>query len=198
MNPSLKEIEEMHRKYALNEELFSAVYGHCRIVEEIALQLISNIDFCINKDLVRIGCLLHDIGVYKLFDKNGKMIPEVSYITHGIRSEEILKNEGFSGEIWKFGSHHTGVGLSMSDIKAQGLQLPLQDYLAETPEQRLVMYADKFHSKTTPAVFNSFEWYKDHVAQFGNEKVATFEALASEFGMPKLKPLSQKYGLAIR
>lgn len=193
----LEEIKALHRKYAPNEELFETVFTHCQIVWEIAEQLMQRID-SIDANLVRIGCLLHDIGVYTLFDEQGNMYPNNQYITHGIRSEEILRSEGFPDEICKFGSHHTGVGLFVADIKAQNLPLPAQDYLAETKEQLLVMYADKFHSKTKPAVFNSFEWYKEHVSQFGTEKARLFEEMAQQFGVPELKALSEKYKFAIR
>ncbi len=37
----------------------------------------------------------------------------------------------------------------------QNLPVPPADYLAETPEERLVMYADKFHSKSHPGRFLS-------------------------------------------
>lgn len=50
---------------------------------------------------------------------------------------------------------HTGVGLTKEDVLVQGLPLPPADYVAITPEERLVMYADKFHSKTTPPTFVS-------------------------------------------
>jgi hypothetical protein len=48
--------------------------------------------------------------------------------------------------------------------------LPEQDFTAESLEERLVMYADKFHSK--PPRFNSFAQYVAHAAKFGQEKFA--------------------------
>jgi uncharacterized protein len=76
--------------------------------------------------------------------------------------------------------------------------LPVDDYLAETDEELLIMYADKFHSKTTPPYFNSFEWYKQGVAKFGADKVIKLENMAKKFGVPDLKPLSEKYGYEVR
>jgi hypothetical protein len=38
--------------------------------------------------------------------------------------------------------HQAGVGLRREDVIRQGLPLPPADYLAETSEERLVMYVD--------------------------------------------------------
>lgn len=42
---------------------------------------------------------------------------------------------------------------------SQNLPVPPADYLAETAEERLVMYADKFHSKSRPTRFLSPDAY---------------------------------------
>lgn len=152
----------------------------------------------VDLELVKAGCLLHDIGVYELLDKDGKDREDIHYITHGIRGEAILKKEGFPEIIWRFGSHHTGVGLTKKDITSQNLPLPLQDYEAETIEEELVMYADKFHSKMTLPCFNTFEYYKQSVAKFGQDKSEKFAQMADKFGVPDLDPLIAKYGHAVR
>jgi uncharacterized protein len=196
--PNTQDIKRLHRKYAPTDEAFDLVFTHCNIVWDIAYQLITNGNFAIDSELVQAGCLLHDVGVYSLFDTSGKELTNSAYITHGIRGEEILKAEGFPEIIYRFASHHTGVGLSKQDILLQKLPLPIQDYEAETTEELLVMYADKFHSKTQPPYFNPFGWYKSHVGQFGPGKAERLEAMAKQFGLPDLSPLSEKYGHQIR
>jgi uncharacterized protein len=198
MNYSPEDLEELHRKYAPSDEVFDLVYTHCNIVLDIANQLIENGNFAVNADLIRVGCMVHDIGVHPLFNSSGVLKDGVKYITHGTEGEAILKNEGFPEKLWRFASHHTGVGLTKADVINQKLPLPEADYLAETDEELLVMYADKFHSKTTPPYFNSYEWYKNDIAQFGKDKVIKFEAMAAKFGVPDLAPLSKKYGFEIR
>jgi uncharacterized protein len=142
--------------------------------------------------------LLHDIGVYSLLDEDGKERPDVHYITHGIRGESILKGEGFPEVIWRFASHRTGVGPTRQDITSQNLPLPLQDYVADTKEEALVMYADKFHSKTTPPCFNTYAYYREAVAKFGQEKAKKFVQMAQEFRVPDLAPLIAAYGHEVR
>ncbi|HEU5121637.1 MAG TPA: HD domain-containing protein [Candidatus Saccharimonadales bacterium] len=187
------EIEALHKKYAPTDELFELVFTHCKIIWDIAGQILEAKRLPIDKDLVRLGCLLHDIGVYTLYDEKGEKRYNFSYVTHGIRGEEILKKEGFPEEVWRIASHHTGVGLSRADIVKQGLPLPKQDFMADTLEEELVMYADKFHSKTTPPRFNTYESYKGYAAKFGDDKVVAFEHMANEFGIPDLAPLIAAY-----
>lgn len=196
--PSNEDIERLHKKYAPNDELFSLVYGHCKIVWDIANQLIENRHLSVDREVVRVGCLLHDIGVYRLWDKEAG-IDWKNYIAHGILGDELLKNEPSISPVFAhIASHHTGVGLTSQDVIDDALPLPPGDYLAETPEERLVMYADKFHSKTTPPSFNSVAWYAEHVATFGKEKAELFMGMVDEFGEPDLEKLSKKYGYIVR
>lgn len=195
--PTLQEIEALHRKYAPTEEVFELVWTHCRIVGDIALQLAQTSGAYVDTDLVEVGCLLHDIGVYALYD-GGEFGANQNYITHGIRGEEILKNEGFSETIQRFASHHTGVGITKKQIVERNLPLPHEDFLAETPEEELIMYADKFHSKTEPPYFNSYDYYADYTIQFGEENVESLKQLTAKFGKPDLAPFIAQYGHALR
>jgi uncharacterized protein len=77
------------------------------------------------------------------------------------------------------------VGVTKEDVLKQGLPLPVADYLAVTDEERLVMYADKFHSKSRPTAFLTADEYASQVRRFGEEKVTAFQALRAEFGDPE-------------
>lgn len=188
----------MHKKYAPSAAVYDLVYTHCLIVRDIAVQLIVNSSLEVNRELVEIGAMLHDIGVYPLFAINGRLREGVQYITHGIEGERILRQEGLPESVWRFAAHHTGVGLTKQDIIDQNLALPAADYLAKTDEERLIMFADKFHSKTTPPFFNSYGWYLSDVAKFGTDKVTMFEQMAVLFGQPDLRLLQAKYRFEIR
>lgn len=195
---SQDDVIAMHKKYAPSAAVYDLVYTHCLIVRDVAVQLIVNSSLEVNRELVEIGAMLHDIGVYPLFETNGRLREGVQYITHGIEGERILRQEGLPESVWRFAAHHTGVGLTKQDIIDQKLALPAADYLAKTDEERLIMFADKFHSKTTPPFFNSYEWYRSDVAKFGTDKVAMFEQMAVLFGQPDLRLLQAKYPFEIR
>ncbi len=195
--PSRDAIEQLHRKYATTDDVFEIIYTHCLIVEEIALWVAETKGLRVDKNLLSIGALLHDIGVYRFYDKQGTETPD-NYLRHGIYGYEILKTEGFDEVICRFGSHHTGVGITKAEIIANKLPLPHEDFMAETDEELLVMYADKFHSKDIPPCFNTVNWYADHVAKFGDEKRRAFVAMVNRYSAPDLGALSQKYGHIVR
>jgi uncharacterized protein len=190
--PVDREILALHEKHAPTAEAFDLVYTHCLIVCGIAEQLHGrSADLDIR--LVRAGSLLHDIGVYRLYDEAGKL-DHANYIRHGVLGHELLLEEGFPEEICRFASHHTGVGLTREDVLRQRLPLPPADYVAETGEETLVMYADKFHSKTTPPALLTASAYAASVRRFGKDKVAAFESMHKMFGDPDLTPFSIAYG----
>lgn len=196
--PTDDEILVLHKKRAPTPEALDLVYTHCEIVCDIAEQIYSRSSASaeIDIDLVRAGSLLHDIGVYELYDDSGHL-DGPNYILHGVLGYELLQREGLPEVICRFASHHTGVGISADDVRAQRLRLPPADYLAETAEERLVMYADKFHSKKTPPVFLTASAYANSVRRFGEDKVRAFQAMRATFGEPDLTQLSDAYGQGI-
>ncbi|MFC9503345.1 HD domain-containing protein [Streptomyces sp. NPDC057002] len=184
--PGPAEIQALHEKHAPSAEAFRLVHTHCEIIWGIAEQLLSAPHLAhLDAELVRAGCLLHDIGVYRLYGDDGRL-NHANYIRHGLLGHEILEAEGFPEPLCRFCSHHTGVGLTRDDIVSQKLPLPPADYLAQSEEERLVMYADKFHTKSRPSVFLSPDEYAAHVRRFGADKVTAFQALRAEFGDPDL------------
>jgi uncharacterized protein len=193
--PTDEEILGLHEKHAPTAKALDLVYTHCQIVCGIAEQLHSRLSPGqeIDIDLARAGALLHDVGVYRLYDNAGNL-DGANYIRHGILGYELLQEDGFPDAICRFASHHTGVGLTRDDVIAQRLPLPPADYLAETGEEGLVMYADKFHSKTTPPALLTAPAYAAKVRRFGAEKVAAFQAMRATFGEPDLAPFSDAYG----
>ncbi|MEV4437619.1 HDIG domain-containing metalloprotein [Streptomyces sp. NPDC049577] len=185
--PTVQQIRALHEKYAPTRAAFELVHTHCEIVSRIAEQLLARAAGTLDADLVRTGALLHDIGVYRL---NG-----AGYIRHGILGHEILRDEGFPERLGRFCSCHVGVGLTRHDVLSGKLDVPVADYLAETAEEQLVMYADKFHTKSSPPAFLSVESYEAFLAmRFGPEKVRAFHALRERFGVPDLTALRAEYG----
>ncbi|GIF23868.1 uncharacterized protein BJ973_004480 [Actinoplanes tereljensis] len=179
-------IRALHRELAADDATFELVYTHCEIVWAIAEQLIRDRLLAVDADLVRAGCLAHDVGVHLL---NG-----AAYIRHGILGEELLRERGFPAEVARFCGHHTGVGLTRDDVERQQLPLPPGDYLAETPEERLVMYADKFHSKTDPPVFLTAATFTARIRRFGDGHAARFAGMVDEYGEPDLAALAARFG----
>jgi uncharacterized protein len=195
--PADQEILALHEKHAPTAQALDVVYTHCLIVCGIAEQLHARSDAGLDLGLVRAGSLLHDIGVYRLYDDAGEL-DHRGYIRHGLLGYQLLREEGLAEEICRFASHHTGMGLTRDDVIRQRLPLPPADYLAETGEEELVMYADKFHSKTSPPAFLTADAYAASVRRFGEGKVAAFKSLRARFGDPDLAPFVKAYGHRVR
>lgn len=185
-----EQIEQLHQKYATSETAYNFIYTHCQAVADIAAQLIESRGLNVDKELVRTGALLHDIGGYKFIGADGNFDPH--YICHGVEGYTILQQEGLPENLCRIAERHTGVGLTKEHIIESHLPLPHRDLVAETLEEELIMYADKYHSK--PPRFNSYESYRAHAQKFGESNALKFENFAKKFGIPNLKPLSEKYG----
>lgn len=182
--PTDAEILALHERHAPTRAALDLVYDHCLTVCAIAEQLAARVDDT-DGDLVRAGALLHDIGVYQLYDDAG-VLDHANYIRHGVLGYELLAREGLPERLCRFASHHTGVGISRDEVIRQGLPIPPGDYMAETREETIVMYADKFHTKTEPPSFVTAAEYTASTRRFGPDKVAAFEALRDQFGDPDL------------
>lgn len=193
--PGYEEIIALHKKYAPSGKAFDLVFTHSQIVWELAGQLIEKSNLPVNFELVRVGCLLHDIGVYRLYLPNGE-IDHKNYIKHGTEGHALLKEEGFDEQICRFASCHTGVGLSKKEIEEVGLPIPPADYFAKTPEERLIMYADKFHTKNPPKLM-TVDTYAEFRKKFGEESVELFRNFQREFGTPDLEQIAREYELEI-
>lgn len=196
--PTYDQVEQLHRKYAPTQAAYDLVFTHCAIVRDVALQRAEAAGLTIDKELVTIGCLLHDIGVYCLMDTEGNMPLSSAYIRHGIEGESLLKEEGYPEYLYRFASHHTGAGLTKQQIIDENLPLPHHDYIADTIEEKLVMYADKFHSKSLPPRFNTHEYYANFIKQFGDDASVRFAEFTDLFGTPDLTLLIEKYGHMVR
>ncbi|TDD30817.1 HDIG domain-containing protein [Kribbella turkmenica] len=189
--PTDREIRALHRDHAPTRAAFESVYVHCELVSRIAEQFLSGLD--VDGDLVRAGCLLHDLGVYRLYGPSGEL-DTAGYIRHGVLGHELLHDLGFPEELARFCSRHTGVGLARDDVRRQALPIPVDDYVPGTPEEELVLYADKFHSKRTPPVFVSGDSYAAQVARWGADKATAFGRLRERYGEPDLESLSARAG----
>jgi len=165
------------RKYAAGEESYAIVARHglevlAKAIEVIRRkQLYDRVDF----ELVVSGCLLHDIGALGFFDRQDMD----GYIRHGILGAEILEREGREREAL-IAKRHTGAGLTREEIAQAGWDLPREDMLPISLEERIVCYADKFSSKR-PDAHETIETIMKEFENYGPEPLARFQALRGEF-----------------
>jgi len=113
--------------------LSESVINHSIAVANKALEIaqkLNNNGVTLNIQLVEIGALLHDIGRSKT---HGWL--------HAIEGGEIIREIGLPEEVSRIAETHILGGLSKKD--AQILGLPVNRYMPETIEEKIVCYADK-------------------------------------------------------
>lgn len=214
---SFERIEKMHRALAPSDFAFDKLWTHCQIVARIALGFAKQVreegerrgrsaipmpepwnGALPDPQLVTVGALVHDIGVYRIFLPDGRTFDRHRYIFHGLEGYLLLLEERCGLEIARFARNHTGVGITRSEVVSQRLPLPPADYMPRTIEQEIVMFADKFHTKSDPPDFVSLPVAYRSAARFGQSNASRFRALARRYGAPTLEGLAQEYGMMIR
>ncbi len=110
------------------------VIDHSIAVCEKALKIAENFPES-NKELIRKGALLHDIGRSRTHD-----------ITHAIEGREITQEYGYSTDVLNIIERHIGAGIT----KKEALKLGLEEksYVPETLEEKIVAHADNLISGT--------------------------------------------------
>jgi len=155
-----------------------------------ALEILSHIDFrsAPDPDLVTAGALLHDIGIGLCHAPDILCTGTEPYIAHGIIGARMLREygagHGFDLEPYaRICERHTGTGLTKEDIRRQHLPLPEQDFLPETPEEKLICLADKFYSKSGDMQEKTPERIERSLRKFGPETLARWTSLCRDFGV---------------
>lgn len=163
-----------------------------------------------------VGGLLHDIGTYFVLKNDGSRkdggsekndgsekaenklkFDGPNYILHGIRGYEYLLRKGFGEDAAQFARNHTGVGLLRSQVIAQNLPLPAEDYIPQTIEQEIVMVADKYNSKSIPPRFLTVDAYRRKARRFGEENSMRWMQLVCKYGEPDISALAEIFNMRV-
>ena len=108
------------------------VIDHCKAVNNKAMKIAANFDNA-DKDLIKKGALLHDIGRSKTHG-----------ITHAIEGVKIAEKHGYSSDVLNIIERHIGAGIT--EEEAVELGLPKKSYVPQTLEEKIVAHADNLVS----------------------------------------------------
>jgi len=118
------------------------VVAHCRAVSKAAVSIAELVSVPLDRELVRLGGLFHDIGRAR-----------TQGIGHALVGVEIGRELGFPGPLLNIIERHIGSGISAPEARRLGL--PERDYLPATPEEKIVSYADNLTKGSQPMSFES-------------------------------------------
>ncbi len=174
----------IEKYYTRGSELYNLLVEHSKQVADFAIDIIKkNPNLTIDQNFVYEAAMLHDIGIFKTFAPSIYCTGNMPYICHGYLGREILESEGLPRHALVC-EHHTGSGLTVTNIVEQNLPLPHRDMLPTTIEEKLVCYADKFFSKSYIAPAKPLEKVQAEMARFGEASLSRFNELANLFGTP--------------
>ena len=124
----------MELKILKQEETPENVIEHSKAVCKKAMKIADNFKDA-DKDLIKKGALLHDIGRSKTHG-----------ITHAVEGAKIVREYGYPEEVQNIVERHIGAGLS--EDEAIKLGLPKKSYIPQTIEEKIVAHADNLISGT--------------------------------------------------
>ncbi len=170
--------------YHQHPDLRRVLLKHSIQVRDKALQLSVNAPGEVDLQLVSDGAMLHDIGIIRCHAPDIFCPGELPYIAHGTAGAGMLR--GLPGKemenLARICERHTGSGLTAEEIASQGLPLPEQDFLPETPEEKVICLADKFFSKSGEMKEKPLPLIRKQMAKFGPASLARFDELCRIFG----------------
>lgn len=124
----------MELKILKQEETPENVIEHSKAVYKKAMVIAANFKNA-DKDLIKKGALLHDIGRSKTHG-----------ISHAVEGAKIVKQYGYPEEVQNIVERHIGAGIT--EYESVKLGLPKKSYIPQTIEEKIVAHADNLLSGT--------------------------------------------------
>jgi len=168
-------LELIDKYYSGHIKARKILLAHSRQVARLAGALARNVEDreAVDKGFIEQAAMLHDIGMLHTDAPALGCHGDQPYITHGVLGAEMLRQEGLPRHALVC-ERHIGVGLSLEDIKTQGLPLPLRDMQPQSLEEEIIAYADLFFSKTHKGM-RTVDRIRQSLSRYGPQKVVIFD-----------------------
>jgi uncharacterized protein len=176
----------LYKYFGENEQGLHIVLEHSRLVATKAVTVAQSLSLPAEElSFIEEAALLHDIGVCRVSAPDIGCHGELPYICHGVIGADILNCEGLPRHALVC-ERHIGVGLTIDDIRHQGLPLSERPMVPVSRAERIVAFADLYFSKRPDSPINERTVAEVRAAlqRFGGEKVAIFDTWLAEFTAP--------------
>ena len=167
----------IHKYIKPDSKLYRLYIVHVTLVTHKALSIARKLDLSKKQmQFIEEASMLHDIGVFEVDAPEIFCFGKKAYHQHILVGYKILKKEGLPKHA-EVALRHTGVGITKEDIRKQNLDLPEDDYVPETLEQRIISYSDIFFSKSVNKIWKarSLKEAREVMAYFGKKNAEIFD-----------------------
>lgn len=166
--------------YSEQPALFRLLWKHSCQVAGMACEIADRIPGKTDRTFIYEAAMLHDIGIFKTHAPSIFCTGNEPYICHGVIGCRLLQSEGLPKHALVC-ERHTGAGLSQEEIIAGNMPLPHRDLLPISIEERIICYADKFFSKSSPDKVKTIDDVRRDIAKFGATQLHRFESMHEQF-----------------
>ena len=154
---------------------------HSRSVADKALEIADrHPELHLDRDFLYEGAMLHDIGIFLTKAEPIFCFGDKPYICHGYLGADLMRGEGHPRHALVC-ERHTGAGLSLEQIIAQGLPVPHRDMVPVSMEEQVICFADKFFSKTHLEREKTVEKARKSLEKYGEAGVKRFDGWCKSF-----------------
>ena len=176
----------LQKYFPPNEQAYKLYVPHVVLVTQLALRIGRRLNLTSEQlQFIEEASMLHDIGICKVNAPGIGCFGDAPYIQHGILGRKILDKEGLPQHALVC-ERHTGVGITKEEIVREELELPHEDFVPVSIEEKIICYADVWFSKNPEKLWkqHSLEdihnWF--HRFPDADKKIKIFDDWHAEFG----------------
>ena len=135
----------IEKYYKKDSDLYKILIRHSKEVMNKALEIAKKHPE-LNADLqfIKEAAMLHDIGIFLTNAPSIECNGIAPYVCHGYLGRELLDAQGYHRHALVC-ERHTGVGISLEEIKAENLPLPHRNMQPMSIEEKIICFADCFY-----------------------------------------------------
>jgi len=173
MNP----LEVIKKYYDPGSKAYFFLVHHSKLVAGKALEIAGRVaHLAPDVTFIEEAAMLHDIGIFYTNAPRLGCFGSKDYLCHGYLGRELLDKEGLPRHALVC-ERHVGMGITLEEIRKNGLPLPPREMMPLSLEEKIVCLADKFFSKSDDDLLHEKppERVREMIAAYGKDKLATFD-----------------------